>query len=307
MLTMVEFLRDENLIPAGELTEKELKALNSEIRVEILKQLNEKASYPAEMSDSFDCSKQKMYYHFEKLEDAGLIEQERVEKRSGGEATYYKPTQKGFVLDLGGEGEEFPVPEHSDEVTKFLKPLIKDSELNGSIVVGSAEQHGPDQVQALDGHLAGEIAFKLGNYSRTEKPVVKLDTEVVGEEDWDENLLILGGVLTNVVAKEFNESFPAFFPSEEFPYRKLETPENSYSDGDIGVIAKTSNPEDREKKIFLMAGVQNKGTKAAVKAFQDLEEVVEDYSAGQFYAVVRGLDLNSDGEIDSYKVVERNE
>ncbi|QGA80530.1 ArsR/SmtB family transcription factor [Candidatus Nanohalobium constans] len=304
---MVDFVRDENLIEAGELTEKELEALNSEIRVEVLRNLSEKPSYPSALSDSFDCSKQKMYYHFEKLEDAGLIEVERKEEKSGGEATYYRPTQKGFVLDLGGKGESFPMPEHSEEVSSFLKPLIKDSELNGSIVVGSAEQHGPDQVQALDGHLAGEIAFKLGNYSRTENPVVKLDTEVVGEEDWEENMLILGGVLTNVVAKEFNESFPAFFPSEEFPYRKLETPEDSYSDGGIGVIAKTSNPEDREKKIFLVAGVQNKGTKAAVKAFQDLEEVVEDYSAGQFYAVVRGLDLNSDGEIDSYKVIETSE
>ena len=304
---MVEFVRDESLIPAGELTETELKALNSEIRVEILRKLSENPSYPSELSDSFDCSKQKMYYHFEKLEDAGLIEQDRVEEKSGGEAVYYRPTEKGYVLDLGGEGEDFPVPEHSAEVAGFLKPLIENSEMNGSIVVGSAEQHGPDQVQALDGHLAGEIAFKLGNYSRTGKPVVQLDTEVVAEEDWNENMLILGGVLTNVVAKKFNESFPAFFPSEEFPYRKLETPQESYSDGNIGVIAKTSNPEDRKKKIFLVAGVQSKGTKAAVRAFKDLEKVVQDYSAGQFYAVVKGLDLNSDGEIDDYKVIETSE
>jgi len=299
---MAGFVKNQKIFDAEELTEEQLKALDGKLRLKILKILAEKPSYPAEIAKQLSYSKQKIYYHFKKLEKAGLIEQDRTENQSGGEAVYYKPTHKGYILDLGAKDQNIPLPEQNTETLNFLKPLIQDSEMNGSIVVGSAEQHGPDQVQALDGHLAGEIAFKLGNYSRTEKPVVKLDTEIVGEEDWNQNMLILGGVLTNLVAKKFNESFPAFFPSEEFPYRKLKTPNNSYSEGDIGVIAKTPNPEDREKKIFLIAGIQSKGTEAAVRAFQDLENVVEDYSAGQFYAVVQGLDLNSDGEIDDYKL-----
>ena len=301
---MPGILRDGKKIDAEELSEHQLAALSDPIRVKILEKLGEEPSYPAELAKKFDFSKQKMYYHFDKLQKANLIEEDRTENLSGGKAKFYRPISQGHILDLGTEGKEFPLPNQNEAVLDFLKPLIKDRELRGKIVVGSPDQHGPDQVRALDGHLASEIAFKLGNYCRKNSPSVKMDTEIIREESYEQSMIILGGVLTNIIAKRFNESFPAYFPSEEFPYRELETPKNSYSEGDIGVIAKTSNPENREESIYLVAGVENKGTRAAVLAFSDLENVVEDYNAGQFYAVVRGLDLNSDGEIDDYKVIE---
>jgi DNA-binding transcriptional ArsR family regulator len=304
---MAGIVRNGKRIESEELSDEQLSALSDPIRIEILEKLSVESSYPADLAEDFECSKQKMYYHFDRLEEAGLIEEDRTESLSGGEATFYRPTSRGYTLDLGGEGEDFPLPEQDGSVSKFLKPLVRDCELKGKIVVGSPDQHGPDQVRALDGHLASEIAFKLGNYSRKSSPGVRLDTEIIREESYDQSMVILGGVLTNIIAKKFNESFPAYFPSEEFPYRELETPQNSYSEGDIGVIAKTPNPENREETVFLVAGVENKGTKAAVRAFSDIEEVVEDYEAGQFYAVVRGLDLNSDGEIDDYEVVESSE
>lgn len=304
---MVEIVRDEKLIESEEISEKHFSALKDPLRLRILKSLSEEPSYPAKLAEKFDFSKQKVYYHIKKLEEAGLIEEEKKENLSGGRAIFYRPSSQAYVLDLGGEGSYFPLPEHSREVSNFLNPLVKDGKLEGSIVVGSPEKHGPDQVQALDGHLASEIAFKLGNYCRKDSMSVKLDTEIVREEELDKSMIVLGGVLTNVIAKKFNESFPAYYSSEEFPYRELETPQSSYSDGDIGVIAKTSNPEDRQEKIFMVAGIESKGTKAAVMAFSELETVVENYEAGQFYAVVRGLDLNSDGEIDDYKVIEVSE
>jgi DNA-binding transcriptional ArsR family regulator len=301
---MAGIFKDGKKIGAEELTESQLSALSDSIRIEILEKLSKEPSYPSELAESFECSKQKMYYHFDRLKEAKLIEQDRTENLSGGKAMFYRPTSQGYILDLGGEGREFPLPDQDERVLDFLNPLIRSRELRGNIVVGSPDQHGPDQVRALDGHLASDIAFKLGNYSRKNSSGVKLDTEVIRKGSFEESMVILGGVLTNVIAKKFNESFPAYFPSEEFPYRELETPQNSYSEGDIGVIAKTSNPENREESIFLVAGVENKGTRAAVLAFSDLEELVDDYEAGQFYAVVRGLDLNSDGEIDDYKVIE---
>jgi DNA-binding transcriptional ArsR family regulator len=302
--TMAGILREGKRIEADELSEQQLSALGDPIRVRILEKLSQEPSYPADLAKEFECSKQKMYYHFDKLEEAELIEVDRIENLSGGEASFYKPTARGYTLDLGGKGEEFPLPEQNENVSRFLRPLVKDGEMKGKIVVGSPDQHGPDQVRALDGHLASEIAFKLGNYSRKKSPSVSLDTEVIREDCYEDSMVILGGVLTNIIAKRFNESFPAYFPSEEFPYRELETPHNSYSEGDIGVIAKTSNPENREESIFLVAGIENKGTRAAVLAFSEIEEVVEGYEAGQFYAVIRGLDLNSDGEIDDYEVIE---
>lgn len=304
---MVGIVRDDRIIESAEMSQEQFSALSDPIRVEILIKLSDQPSYPAKMAQEFDCSKQKMYYHFDRLQEADLVEEDRVENLSGGEATFYRPTSQGFAFTLGDVGESFPVPESSSSVTRFLKPLVEERELRGPIVVGSPEQHGPDQVRALDGHLAAEIAYKLGNYSRKDSPALKLDTDVINQESYLESMVILGGVLTNLVAKEFNESFPAYFPSSEFPYRKLETHENSYSEGEIGVIAKTPNPHDRSENVFLVAGIQSRGTEAAVRAFSDLEEIVEDYTAGQFYAVVEGLDLNGDGEIDDYRVVERSE
>lgn len=56
--------------------------------------------------------------------------------------------------------------------------------------------------------------------------------------------------------------------------------------------------------MFLVAGVRNEGTEAAVRAFKNLETLIEGYEGGEFYRVVRGLDLDGDGEIDDYEVVE---
>lgn len=304
---MAGIVKEDNLTQAEELSESQLAALSKPIRLQILKMLAEEPSYPAKIAEELDYSKQKIYYHFNQLKNANLIEKQRSENLSGGEATFYKPTEYAYFIDFGGEKQSFPLPERSSEVLKFLGNLVENGEMNGYLVAGSPDQHGPDQVRAKDSHLTSEIAFKLGNYVRKNSDIIRLDTEIVASEDLKQNLLMLGGVLTNVVAKEFNESFPAYFPSEEFPYRELRTPENSYGSGDIGVIAKTSNPKDREKDIFLIAGVQNKGTEAAVKAFSELEKIVEDYEAGQFYAVVKGLDLNSDGDIDDYKVIETSD
>ncbi len=303
---MVRLVKDGEIFKAGELSQEQLSVLD-DTKLEILEELHREPNYPSALTEQFNYSKQRLYYHFDKLEEAGLIEEERRKNLSGGEATFYRPSKPAYGLLLGKDGEKVPMPDSDESAVKFLEPLIQEGELKGEIVVGSPDEHGPDQVWARDGHLSSEIAFKLGNYSRKDGSSIGLDTEIVQEDRFDETLLMIGGVLTNVVAKKFNESFPAYFPSEEFPYRKLRTPENSYRSEDIGVIAKTSNPEDRREGIFLVAGVQQKGTEAAVKAFSDLEELVEDYSAGQFYAVVKGLDLNSDGDIDDYRVMETSE
>lgn len=298
-------MRDGSIVEAERLSDKQLSVLTP-LRADILEELAENPSYPAEIAEKLGCDRQKIYYHFRKMEDAGLVEKDSSSQISGGEATYYRPSEDAYVLDLDGDSEEFPVPESNSDAVSFLRPLVREKEMNGHVVAGSPDQHGPDQVRARDGHLASEIAFKLGNYSRRNSDVVLLDTEIVKKELFDRSLLLLGGVLTNVVAKEFNESFPAYFPSDKFPYRELRTPENSYGSGEIGVVAKTPNPQNRSESLFLVAGVQSKGTRAAVKAFSDLEQLVEGYEGGRFYAVVKGLDLNSDGEIDEYRVMEKN-
>jgi DNA-binding transcriptional ArsR family regulator len=293
----------EELETSG-LDEEKLKAINNETRLKILKLLAEKPRYPAEIGKELGLGKQKAYYHFQKLKDAGMVEKKKEERKSGGVATYYTPTAKAYCLDIGGSGRKTFIPAENPETRKFLAPLISKGEINGRVVVGSPEPHGPDQVSATDGHLAGEIAAKLGNHGEVTDRITSLDTEISNQDSYGENLLILGGVLTNTVAKKFNGKFPVKFTGEEFPYHEIKTPQEKYSEPRIGVIAKTTNPENPEKNIFLVAGVRAEGTTAAVEAFKQLEDIVDDFRGDEFYRVIKGLDMDGDGEIDDFEVVE---
>lgn len=301
---MSEFIRREKseLVEAGDLDGEAIKALSDGTRQEIIAMLAEEPSYPAEIASELELGKQQAYYHFRKLEEAGLIEEVREEKKSGGVATFYRPTADGYVFDLGSGGKKAAVPPRSGR--KFLEPLVKDGKVNGCVVVGSPDEHGEDQVRARDGHLAGEIGAKLGSYGSSDDPLTRLDTEIVSSGDFEKNMLLLGGVLTNTVTKKYNDDFPASFSTDSFPYHELETPEESYTDEAIGVIQKIPHPENPGKALFMAAGIRNRGTQGAIRAFKNLEELTEGYGEGKFHRVVRGLDIDGDGEVDDYEVVE---
>ena len=302
---MAWFFRDDSkLLKSREIGLEELKALEDESRIKILEMLAEENSYPAEVAKKLGIGKQKAYYHFEKLKDAGLVEEAGEEKKSGGLATYYRPSSESFTFDLGFEGRRKKLPEEEPAVRKFLSPLVENGRIDGRIVVGSPDEHGPDQVRARDGHLASEIGLKLGSYAKSSDFSTVLDTEVYRDESFGENMLLLGGVLTNTVTKKFNDHFPVSFEGKDFPYREIRTENSSYSEGTIGVVSKTRNPENPNNAIYMVAGVRNKGTLAAVMAFKNLEDIIEDCGEGEFYRIVRGLDMDGDGKIDSYEVVE---
>lgn len=303
---MREFLRRESseLVEAEELDMEAIKALTDGTRRKIMELLAREPSYPAEISTELGLGKQQAYYHFSKLEDAGLIEKSREEKKSGGVATFYRPTADGYIYDLGTGGKKAFLPPREKGARKLLEPMVSGRDINGCIVVGSPDEHGEDQVRARDGHLAGEIGIKLGNYGRSNDIATRLDTEMVSSGNFSRNLVLVGGVLTNLVTKKFNPEFPASFSTDSFPYHELETPEDTYTEDAVGVVQKIENPEAPGKAVFMAAGIRNRGTQGAIRAFKNLEEITEGYDGGSFYRVVRGLDLDGDGEIDDYEVVE---
>lgn len=303
---MPEFLRRDKgeIADAEELDAEKAKALTDETRRKIIHILAEKPSYPARIASELGIGKQQAYYHFQKLEDAGLIVKDREEKKSGGMATYYRPSSDGYLLDLGSGGRKEMLPGDNGDVRAFLDPLVCEGEIHGTIIVGSPDQHGEHQVRARDGHLAGEIGAKLGNFGDSSGLEIRLDTEVVRDNDFDDNFVLLGGLLTNTVTRKFNEYLPAKFSEESFPYHEIHSPEATYSDGSIGVVQKIQNPENPEKAVYLVAGIRNRGTEGAVRAFKNLEDIIEGYEEGEFYIIVKGLDMDGDGEIDDYEVVE---
>ncbi len=306
MVLMAVFLRENGeAVKAEQLDEDALKAVNDPTRRQILELLTERPSYPSKVAEDLGITKQKTHYHFNKLKENGLIEKVKEEKHSGGLATYYKPVTGGFIIDIGGRGDPTGFQKLSDETRHFLNPLIKKGQMNGKIVVGSPDRHGPDQVRGRDGHLAGEIGLKLGRYTDTAERTVLMDTELVKSGKFQQNLLLLGGVLTNTVSKKYNDQFPVSFEGEEFPYREIKTSSSSFTGEKVGVIAKTKHPENKDLSLFIIAGVRNKGTEAAVAAFKNLENHVEEYMEQESYIVVRGQDIDGDGEIDDYQVLEK--
>ncbi|MFB6190996.1 MAG: ArsR/SmtB family transcription factor [Candidatus Nanohaloarchaea archaeon] len=303
---MPEFLRrdTEEIVEAAELDRPAIKALTDDTRREMLQILASSPSYPAEIASRMDLGKQQAYYHFRKLEDAGLIEEDHEEKRSGGVATFYRPSADGYLLDLGSGGRKAMVPPAREGARKFLEPMVEEGRVTGCIVVGSPDEHGRDQVRAKDGHLAGEVGLTLGNYGKTTDLVTRLDTELVSSGNFGQDIFMVGGVLTNTVTMRFNDAFPASFSTDSFPYHELETPQESYTEDAIGVVQKAENPEEPGKAIYMAAGIRNRGTQGAIRALKDIEELAQGYSSGEFYRVVRGLDLDGDGSVDDYEVVE---
>lgn len=272
--------------------EQKIKALNNKTRRQILQQLAKTPQYPSQLAKKLNTNKQKIHYHIKQLKKADLIQQTPNPNQQN-KATYYTTKENEITLQI----------QPTQKTQNFLKPLITNNELNGKIIVGSPREHGPDQVQARDGHLAGEIGLKLGKHCNTQQKNIYLDTEIHKTQNFQENLLLIGGVLTNTVTKKFNEDFPAHFSGNTFPYREITTPKNKYRKPNIGIITKTENPLNKEKQIYLIAGIRNQGTIAATKTFQNIEKHIDKIQK-QKYIVTKGLDNDGDGEIDHYKVIE---
>lgn len=293
---------EEKVYESDSLTDKQFSALSSPERRRIIKLLSREPSYPAEIGNELEIGKQKAYYHFRKLDKANLIKEIGKEEFSGGVAKIYSPTQEAYHYQVSKEGKDYSPGFVETRTKEFFKPLISDSSMNGYLVVGSPDQHGPDKVRARDGHLAGEIGLVIGRHTKTIDERIKLDTEITRDKLFDENLLLIGGVLTNTVTKKFNENFPVHFSGSEFPYQELEVKDEVLEEPEIGVIQRTENPLNEEKVIYMIAGIRNRGTKAAVLAFKDLENMLEKEPTKDYF-VVRGLDIDGDGEIDDYEVV----
>ncbi len=282
------------------------------LRWEILSLLAEKPRHASEIARILGEHEQKVYYHIRQLENLGLIKLERKLEMQGALAKIYAPTKYAFALELPYGDEmlvDVPVRKKEDVVYKFFFPHILGGKLNTMFVVGSPDPHGPYQVRARDGHYAIDLAHFLGQYaSHPSQFTVKLDVDVKAEKAYDSNLIVIGGVLTNIITSEINNYLPARFDTEAFPFRKIRSmiTGKTYTDENCGLIAKIPNPFSAEKSIIVIAGNRFSGTKAAVLGItKETKKVFEGYEGQDTWArVVCGRDMDGDGKIDSVEVLE---
>jgi hypothetical protein len=313
-------LNDENATPTAKDIAvfddpEKLKSVLNKLSWKILKVLSEKEMYPMEVAKKLKVHEQKVYYHIRKLAKAGAIKVVREEEKKGAVAKYYKASfpAMGIELPFGYQKMTgFPVANIDMKMQQFLSPIVKNSVLDGKIVVGSPDPHGPFKAKARDGHYAAYLTFFLGQFvNLPEDFAIKLDVDVKAEKDEDNNLILVGGPGTNLITQEVNENLPIRFnmvPSDHgFVLGGLvsQKTQKVYTADNMGVIAKIANPWNPEKMVIVLAGNKAVGTKACVLALTKFgDKTLKKFVSDKFAAVIQGFDLDGDGKVDSIEVLE---
>ena len=294
MLWTVEESRNEQKIyPTLKLKRSDLKFFKSDLTFKILRELVKSESSPIEVARRLEENEQKVYYHFRKLERIGIIEVVRKEKRLGAFAKIYK-VKFPYISFKIFEGKFLKEQKIRIKELKILRPFVENGKLNCLIVIGSPDPHGKYLAQASDGSAAIDLALYLGSFLKQTKLCYKLDTQLKTNE-LKENLILIGGPKANMVLERINKKLPIYFDVvNDFNVVSTLT-KKVYTQDEVGILIKTKNPFNPNKKILILSGKRFKGTRASIIGFIKYAKELED---DEFAKVVLGVDKDSDGIID---------
>ena len=270
----------------------------------ILELLSTGPKYPAEIARALGVYHQTVYYHVGRLEKAGLISRVKSRVIRGGEANLFALSSDGYAVEFSVKGERMPTiasTSRSKALGRFFQEFIAEGDLDAWIVVGSPIPHGAGGTQARDGHYAVQLGFALGQFVRLpERFPVKLDVDIKAEKLLSSNLIVVGGPRTNVVAEELNPSLPIRFKQGGFWGSITDQGGKLYNSELDCIVAKVRNPWNPEKNCVIAAGLTGAGTKAAIIGIcNQAESLFQGYTRGEFVAVLRGVDRDGDGKVDS--------
>ncbi len=296
---------------------QDLKMILGSLSWKILTLINKKAMYPLEIARQLGMHEQKVYYHIRKLERSGAIAVEREEKKKGATAKYYRTISPAFGIEFPQGYTIMQRPSlvgASEQIHQFFKEFInKNGAFEGKIVVGSPTPHGPFKTSARDGHYAAHLTFFLGQFAKMpEDFAIKLDVDVKAEKEEKNNLILVGGPGTNLLAQELNDYLPTRFSMQSSEQGFLlgglvsQKTKRVYTADVAGLIAKIPNPWDNSKHIIVLAGNKAVGTKACVLALTNFwRKTLHNYrNENSYAAVIQGFDLDGDGKVDSIEVSE---
>ncbi len=283
-----------------------LRLIDHKIRIRILKLLSREPMYPAQIAKTLKIHEQKVYYHIKQLLAAGALELTEKKDIRGTTAKKFRPKGMNYAITLTfkGKGIGSLYSEVKDSrLESFLKPFIEDERLNSKIVVGSPDPHGPFKARARDGHYAIDLALFLGHLCslpRGFSTMLDVDADLKKSES---NLILVGGPVTNLTMARVNDFLPVRF-SDKKPWGIAG--KQSYTDDNIGLIARIPHPYSKNHAILVFAGIRFSGTKAAVLALTRFSRLILSHYTGQdsFHAVVQGFDLDGDGRVDSVELLE---
>jgi len=284
-------------LPAKEINVKDAKTVSSELAQRIINLLTKEPMYPMDIAKALKMHEQKIYYHIRNLEKAGVIKVVRKETKQGAIANFYALTEPAFILRFKNFEATSKIAQIKNE-SEFLEPFIKEGQLDALIIVGSPDPHGADKARSRDGYYGIDLALFIGTFLNY-VPVfnVRLDTEV-REKDLENNLILIGGPITNKITEKVNPKLPIKF--EEGNIKSTITNE-AYPQDECGLIVKAKNPFNKDKYVLVVAGKRFSGTRAAIIAFlKGFKKITNGnvHNSSIKAKVVEGVDLDSDGIID---------
>ena len=284
-------------LPAKEINVENAGCVSSPLAHKILNLLAKEPMYPIDIAKTLKVHEQKIYYHIRNLDKAGIIKIARKETKQGATANFYALTEPAFVIKFRNFETTSKIGQIRNE-SDFLEPFIKDGKMDSLIIVGSPDPHGPDKARSRDGYYGMDLALFLGTFlNYVPKFNVKLDTEV-SEEDFNNNLILIGGPVVNRVVEKVNAKLPIRFEDGNI---KSTISNETYPQDECGLIVKAKSPLNKDKFILVVAGKRFSGTRAAIIAFlKDFKKVTNGniHNPSIKAKVVEGIDLDSDGIID---------
>ena len=289
-------------MPAQQLKPEHLRSVSSALAQQILHVLSEKPSYAKQIATELKVHEQKVYYHIKNLQSAGVIRIVKQEQRQGAMANYYALAEGAIVVPFGKFQPLSKLSHLKDRHKEFLEPFIHDGQLNAKIIVGSPDPHGPDKARSRDGYYGIDFALFLGCFlNYVPRLNVKLDTET-HEADLRENLILLGGPITNKIVEQVNAHLPIYFDKNSGMNIRSTLTKEIYSSDETGLIIKIKSPFAEGKFVLVIAGKRYTGTRAAITAFlQGFAEIAKGNlnNPKVLGKVVEGVDLDSDGIVDA--------
>ncbi len=284
-------------LPAKEINVENARSVSSPLAHKILNLLSKEPMYPIDVAKSLKVHEQKIYYHIRNLKKAGIIKIVRKETKQGATANFYALTEPAFVIKFKNFETTSKIGQIRNE-SEFLEPFIKDGKMDSLIIVGSPDPHGPDKARSRDGYYGMDLALFLGTFlNYVPKFNVKLDTEV-RDEDFNNNLILIGGPVVNKVVEKVNSKLPIRFEDGNI---KSTISNETYPQDECGLIVKAKSPLTKDKFVLVVAGKRFSGTRAAIIAFlKDFKKITNGniHNPSIKAKVVEGIDLDSDGIID---------
>jgi DNA-binding transcriptional ArsR family regulator len=277
-----------------------ISGLGSKLAKKIIASIVETEKYPKMIAKELKENEQKIYYHIRNLENAGIIKVVRQETIHGTMAKFYKVAEPALVVRFKELVPSQEISATDEKVAAFFRPFIIDGRLDAMIIVGSPDPHGPEKARSRDGYYGIDLALFFGTFLNYVPEInVRLDTEVK-KDDLRQNLIVIGGPITNRVTEEFNKHLPVSFSADKNIYSKIS--KTSYSSDETGLIVKIANPHNPDKAVLVVAGKRFSGTRAAITAFlKGFKQICAGnrFKPSVVAKVVEGLDMDSDGVVDA--------